>query len=51
MIVKKAVITIYEMQWRHLPVQTIYNDDGTYSGPVGQSSWYGDIRNPIGRPQ
>lgn len=31
-----------------LPVQPIYNPDGTYSGPVGQASWYGDIRNPIG---
>ncbi|MEP6927025.1 MAG: TonB-dependent receptor [Ginsengibacter sp.] len=32
-----------------LPVQKIYNDDGSYSGPVGQSSWYGDIINPIGK--
>lgn len=32
-----------------LPVQPIYNPDGTYSGPVGQSSWYGDINNPIGK--
>jgi TonB-linked SusC/RagA family outer membrane protein len=31
-----------------LPTQPIYNADGTWSGPVGQSSWYGDIRNPIG---
>jgi TonB-linked SusC/RagA family outer membrane protein len=31
-----------------LPTQSIYNADGSYSGPVGQSSWYGDIRNPIG---
>lgn len=31
-----------------LPTQSIYNTDGTYSGPVGQASWYGDIRNPIG---
>jgi TonB-linked SusC/RagA family outer membrane protein len=31
-----------------LPTQSIYNSDGTYSGPVGRSSWYGDIRNPIG---
>lgn len=31
-----------------LPTQPIYNNDGTYAGPVGQSSWYGDIRNPIG---
>lgn len=32
-----------------LPVQPIYNPDGTYSGPVGQASWYGDIANPIGK--
>jgi TonB-linked SusC/RagA family outer membrane protein len=32
-----------------LPVQPVYNPDGTYSGPVGQSSWYGDIPNPIGK--
>jgi len=32
-----------------LPGQPIYNDDGTYSGPIGQSSWYGDILNPIGK--
>ena len=31
-----------------LPTQPVYNSDGTYSGPVGRSSWYGDIRNPIG---
>ena len=32
-----------------LPGQPIFNTDGTYSGPVGQSSWYGDITNPIGK--
>ncbi len=32
-----------------LPTQSIYNADGTYSGPVGQSSWVGDITNPIGK--
>lgn len=31
-----------------LPTQALYNADGSYSGPVGQASWYGDIRNPIG---
>lgn len=31
-----------------LPMQPIYNADGTFSGPEGQSLWYGDIRNPIG---
>ncbi len=32
-----------------LPVQPVYNADGSWSGPVGQSSWYGDINNPIGK--
>ncbi|HYH02215.1 MAG TPA: SusC/RagA family TonB-linked outer membrane protein, partial [Bacillota bacterium] len=32
-----------------LPTQAIFNNDGTYAGPVGQPSWYGDISNPIGR--
>ena len=32
-----------------LPTQPIYYADGSYSGPVGQSSWYGDIANPIGK--
>src|SRR5690606_20635223 len=32
-----------------LPNQPIYNTDGTYSGPVGQASWYGDIANPVGK--
>lgn len=32
-----------------LPVQSILKADGTYSGPVGQSSWVGDILNPIGK--
>src|SRR5690606_4094537 len=25
------------------------NDDGSWAGPEGQSSWYGDIANPIGK--
>lgn len=33
---------------RALPTQPILNDDGTYSGPGDQATWYGDIRNPIG---
>lgn len=32
-----------------LPTQSIYNIDGSYSGPVRQSSWDGDIINPIGK--
>lgn len=32
-----------------LPAQPVYNADGTYSGPIGQSSWVGDITNPIGK--
>lgn len=31
-----------------LPTQPIYNPDGSYAGPIGQASWYGDVRNPIG---
>jgi TonB-linked SusC/RagA family outer membrane protein len=32
-----------------LPTQPVYNPDGTYAGPVGQASWYGDIASPIGK--
>ncbi|TXK36728.1 TonB-dependent receptor [Pontibacter qinzhouensis] len=32
-----------------LPVQPLSNPDGTWSGPEGQSSWYGDVRNPVGQ--
>lgn len=31
-----------------LPTQSIYNDDGTFSGPGAESKFYGDLRNPIG---
>ena len=31
-----------------LPGQQVYNADGTWAGPMGQSNWYGDVRNPIG---
>jgi TonB-linked SusC/RagA family outer membrane protein len=31
-----------------LPTQTIFNDDGTYSGPGAEAKFYGDLRNPIG---
>jgi len=31
-----------------LPTQTIKDDDGSWSGPTGNSYWYGTIRNPIG---
>ncbi|MBP1613511.1 MAG: Outer rane cobalamin receptor protein [Bacteroidetes bacterium] len=31
-----------------LPTQTLKNEDGTWSGPVGNSEWFGSIRNPIG---
>lgn len=30
------------------PTLPVYNDDGAYSGPVGQPQWVGDITNPIG---
>ena len=29
------------------PAQPIYNADGSYSGPVGQSQWYGSTTNPV----
>lgn len=32
-----------------LPTQPLYNADGTWAGPVGQPSWYGDVANPIGK--
>ncbi len=31
-----------------LPTQSVRNEDGSWSGPDGNSYWYGDIRNPIG---
>ena len=31
------------------PAQPIYNTDGSYSGPVGQSQWYGSVTNPVGQ--
>lgn len=31
-----------------LPTQPVMNTDGTWSGPDGNSYWYGGIRNPIG---
>ncbi|MFI5157237.1 MAG: SusC/RagA family TonB-linked outer membrane protein [Sphingobacteriales bacterium] len=31
------------------PAQPIYNADGSYSGPVGQSQWYGSVTNPVGQ--
>jgi len=30
------------------PVLPVYNPDGSYSGPVGQSQWYGSQTNPVG---
>ncbi len=31
-----------------LPTQEIYNEDGSWAGPVGNSYWYGSVRNPLG---
>ncbi|WP_028297250.1 SusC/RagA family TonB-linked outer membrane protein [Olivibacter sitiensis] len=31
-----------------LPTQAIYNEDGTYAGPIGPANWVGNIRNPVG---
>jgi TonB-linked SusC/RagA family outer membrane protein len=30
------------------PVLPVYNPDGSYSGPVGQSQWYGSQQNQVG---
>ena len=30
------------------PTQSVYNEDGTYSGPGNPAYWYGDIKNPLG---
>lgn len=29
------------------PTLPVFNDDGTYAGPVGQPQWVGDVTNPI----
>ncbi|MBQ6723587.1 MAG: TonB-dependent receptor [Paludibacteraceae bacterium] len=34
---------------RALPTQPIYNEDGTWAGPVGLAMYVGDIANPIGK--
>ena len=34
-----------------LPVLPVKNEDGSWSGPEGNSEWYGSIRNPIGPTQ
>ena len=31
-----------------LPTQRVKDSDGEWSGPEGNSYWYGDVRNPIG---
>ena len=31
-----------------LPTQPLKNDDQSWSGPEGNSYWYGDVRNPVG---
>jgi TonB-linked SusC/RagA family outer membrane protein len=31
------------------PTLPVFNDDGTYAGPVGQPQWVGDVTNPIAR--
>jgi len=32
-----------------LPTQSIYNPDGSFSGPTDKAMWAGDIMNPIGK--
>jgi len=34
---------------RALPTQPIYNEDGSWAGPVGLAMYVGDIANPIGK--
>lgn len=29
------------------PTLPVYNEDGTYAGPVGQPQWVGDVTNPV----
>lgn len=36
---------------RALPTQAIYNEDGSWAGPVGLAMYVGDIANPIGKMQ
>lgn len=31
------------------PTLPLYNEDGTYAGPVGQAKWVGDVTNPIAK--
>lgn len=33
---------------RALPVFPVYEEDGSWSGPSGNSEWYGGVRNPVG---
>ena len=41
----------YDIQntMRALPTQAIYNEDGSWAGPVGLAMYVGDIANPIGK--
>lgn len=32
-----------------VPVQPVYNSDGTYSDPMGNPLWYGGMNNPVGQ--
>ena len=34
-----------------LPIYPVKNEDGSWSGPDGNSEWYGSTRNPIGPTQ
>lgn len=31
-----------------VPVQPVYNTDGSYSNPLGNPLWYGNMNNPVG---
>lgn len=34
---------------KSLPVIPVYNEDGTYAGPVGNALWFGDAQNQVGK--
>lgn len=34
-----------------LPIYPVKNEDGSWSGPDGNSEWYGSTRNPIGQTE
>jgi len=47
--VKKAGSYSIRETMAALPTQSIYNPDGSFSGPTDKAMWAGDIMNPIGK--